>query len=253
MVLHYLKKIYVVHKICCTLALVLLLLTYLSLPAAASNINLVEGEKSGDKGKKVILIDPGHGGIDGGGVSRKGTLEKNINLDISLKLRDELVAKGYKVLMIREDDRGLYTENGSIRKKKLEDLDNRCRVKEESDCDMFISIHLNMFPQSQYFGAQVWYSKNPESKRFAGILQRNLRADLIEGNERVEKPALDHYRVLRCNDTGASVIVECGFLSNTNEEELLKTVEYQSKISKCITKSVEEYYKLVKLLEENKQ
>lgn len=190
----------------------------------------------------IILIDPGHGGIDGGAVSQSGTMEKDINLKISLKLREKLKNTGYKVIMTREEDKGLYTEDGKIRKKKIEDLNNRCKIKEESECDMFISIHLNMFPESKYYGAQVWYSRNKDSERLAKILQDNLKNNLNSNNNRQEKAALDSYKVLRCNDDMPSVLVECGFLSNYNEEQKLKSEEYQNNIVECIENSIKIYY-----------
>ncbi|WP_251860746.1 N-acetylmuramoyl-L-alanine amidase CwlD [Clostridium sp. Marseille-Q2269] len=194
--------------------------------------------------KKIILIDPGHGGMDGGAVAKDGTLEKEINLNISKILRDELQKKGYKVLMTREDDRGLYSEDKGkkIRQKKIEDLNKRCEIKKTSKCDMFMSIHLNMFDQTQYYGAQVWYSNNEDSKKLANILQNNLIEELDKNNERKEKPAKNSYKILRNNDDMPSVIIECGFLSNPRELDKLKDIEYQKKISKAIIKSVDDYF-----------
>lgn len=191
---------------------------------------------------KVILIDPGHGGIDGGAVIKDGTMEKDINLKISLKLRDRLTSAGYKVVMIREEDKGLYEDDGRIRKKKIEDLNNRCKIKKDSNCDMFISIHLNMFTESKYYGSQVWYSRNKDSQRLAKLIQGNFKSDLDSSNNRMEKPALDDYKVLRCNDDMPGVLIECGFLSNAVEAEKLKSDEYQSKIADSIEKSVKMYY-----------
>lgn len=192
---------------------------------------------------KIILIDPGHGGIDGGAVSKSGIQEKDINLKISLKLREKLINSGYKVVMTREEDKGLYENDGRIRKKKIEDLNNRCRIKENSKCDMFISIHLNAFPESKYYGAQVWYSRNKDSQKLANLVQGNLKEHLDSSNNRREKPALDSYKVLRSNDDMPSVLIECGFLSNIVEEEKLKNDEYQSKIAESIANSIKSYYK----------
>ncbi|WP_081897083.1 N-acetylmuramoyl-L-alanine amidase CwlD [Clostridium sp. KNHs214] len=197
-----------------------------------------------DLEKRTILIDPGHGGIDGGAVSKNGTVEKHINLNISLNLKEELKKKGYKVIMTREEDKGLYSEDS--RSKKIEDLNNRCEIKEKTKCDMFISIHLNKFPQSKYYGAQVWHSSNPESKELADIIQKKLIEDLDKQNKRQPKDAKDMYKILRCNDTIPSVIVECGFLSNEREEQLLKDEAYQEKIAKSISKSVDEYFNFKK-------
>lgn len=191
---------------------------------------------------KIILIDPGHGGIDGGAVSQTGTMEKDINLKISLKLRERLVKDGYKIIMTREEDKGLYTDEGKIRKKKIEDLNNRCQIKKDTQCDMFISIHLNMFQESKYYGAQVWYSRNKDSQRLAKIIQDNLKKDLDINNNRQAKPALDSYKVLRCNDDMPGVLVECGFLSNPAEEQKLKSEEYQNKIAESIENSIKFYY-----------
>lgn len=191
--------------------------------------------------EKIILIDPGHGGVDGGAESKRGTIEKDINLSISLKLKDNLNKLGYTVIMTREEDRGLYTESGSINKKKNEDLNNRCKIKRESNCDIFISIHQNFFNQSYYSGAQVWYSKNEESERLAHIIQENLRNELNNKNKRVEKLG-NTYKILRCYSNIPSVIVECGFLTNPQEEKELLKDEYQNKIAACLVKSIEEYF-----------
>jgi N-acetylmuramoyl-L-alanine amidase len=192
--------------------------------------------------EKVILIDPGHGGMDGGAVSKNGTLEKDINLNISLKLRDRLRENGYVVLMTREEDKGLYNSVGPIRKMKFEDLNNRCNIKRDSNCDIFISIHQNFFSESKYYGAQVWYSKSDDSKRLAKTLQKNLRNDLNNGNRRDEKFAGNDYKILRCYCGIPSVIVECGFLSNAKEEIQLKDESYQQMITDSIVKSINEYF-----------
>ncbi len=195
-----------------------------------------------DKGDITILIDPGHGGIDGGAESQNGIIEKDINLKIGLKLKNELQKQEYKVVMTREEDKGLYENNGKIRKKKIEDLNNRCKIKKDSKCNMFISIHLNMFPEAKYYGAQVWYSKNPESQKLAKITQEILIRDLDTSNKRQEKPALDSYKVLRSNDNMPSILVECGFLSNPQEAQKLNTEEYQHKISQSLAKAINDYY-----------
>lgn len=192
--------------------------------------------------RKIILVDPGHGGMDGGAVSKNGTVEKDINLSIGKKLKTEFEKSGYKVYMTREEDKGLYEDTGTIRKKKREDLANRCKLKEELNADMFLSIHLNMFPQSKYSGAQVWYSSYEDSKKLANIIQNTLREELDPNNNRKEKPALDSYRILRDGYKAPAVIIECGFLSNPEEEAKLKSDEYQQKIAEAIAKGVNKYY-----------
>lgn len=208
------------------------------------DINLAQKTFSNVEGasSNKILIDPGHGGIDGGAVSKSGTLEKDINLNISLMLRDELKKQGFEVVMTREEDKGLYTDSGSIRKKKIEDLNNRCKLKSECDCDMFISIHLNAFPESRYYGAQVWYGDSKESGKLAHIIQRDFREKIDTSNKRQEKPANDSYKILRCNESMPSVIVECGFLSNPMEEARLKTKDYQLKIAQVLAQSISDFF-----------
>lgn len=193
--------------------------------------------------EKVILIDPGHGGIDGGAESKKGIIEKDINLSISLKLREKLKDKGYTVVMTRERDIGLYSKGGSISKKKREDLENRCRIKKESNCDIFVSIHQNFFTESNYYGAQVWYSRSESSEKLAHIIQENFRRDLDKNNNRIEKPAGSSYKILRCYFSVPSVIVECGFLTNPQEAKKLINEEYQDKIADSLAKSIEEFFK----------
>ncbi len=194
-------------------------------------------------GSKKILIDSGHGGMDGGTSSKNGTVEKDINLIVAKKLKARLQKAGYEVVMTREDDIGLYSTKGTIRERYREDLKNRCNLKESSDCDLFVSIHLNYFTESKYYGAQVWYSSYKDSSRLAGILQKNFQVDLDVNNKRVPKAAKTAYKILRENDDMPSVIVECGFLSNSDEEQKLKSNEYQEKISNSISKSISEYFK----------
>ena len=194
-------------------------------------------------GIKKILIDSGHGGMDGGTSSKNGTVEKDINLSVAKKLKVSLQKAGYEVVMTREDDTELSSKKGTIREKYREDLTNRCNLKKSSNCDMFVSIHLNYFTESKYYGAQVWYSSYKDSATFAGILQKNFRVDLDANNKRVPKPAKTSYKILRENDDMASVIVECGFLSNYDEEQKLKSNEYQERISNSISKSISEYFK----------
>lgn len=216
--------------------IILIVLIFIS-----SNV-IINAEELKKDDKKIILIDPGHGGIDGGAESKNGITEKDINLKIGLNLKKRLEKQHFKVVMTRDKDKGLYSDEGKIREKKLEDLNNRCKMKEESNCDMFVSIHLNKFPQSKYYGAQVWYSDNKNSTELAHIIQENLKEDLNDDSGRVEKPALELYKVLRCSKSIPSVIVECGFLSNEEEAYKLNTDKYQNKIAESICKSIKMYY-----------
>lgn len=183
----------------------------------------------------IILIDPGHGGIDGGAKSKNGTIEKNINLSISSKLKSKLEESGYTVYLTREND-------SELDKRKVSDLNARCKMKKEKNCEVFISIHQNIFPQPKCFGAQVWYSNNEKSKVLAGNIQTSLKSNIKNGNKRVAKAAKDDYKILRDGYDGACVLVECGFLSNSKEEESLKNEEHQEKIADSILEGVNSYF-----------
>lgn len=192
--------------------------------------------------RKVIIIDPGHGGIDGGMVgTATGVYESKVNLDISLKLRTYLEESGSLVLMTRDEDVGLYTDNGTIRKKKNEDLRNRKKLFDESNADLVISIHSNSFQQSKYHGAQSFYNPNCEdSKQIAELIQEELIRVLDNTNTRKAKSKNDVY-ILK-NIKVPTVIVECGFLSNPREERLLQDPDYQEKIAWSIYVGIIKYF-----------
>ncbi len=194
-------------------------------------------------GNKIVLIDPGHGGMDGGAISKSGTIEKYINLSISLKVKEKLTELGYMVVMTREEDKGLYTEDEDIMKMKREDLNNRCKMKRESNCDIFVSIHQNFFKQSNCCGPQVWHSKNEESSKLAHITQENLNTDLGYKKRKV-KETDGAYKILRCYANIPSVIIECGFITNPEKENKLKDLVYQEKIAGSIAKSIKKYFQI---------
>lgn len=187
------------------------------------------------EGEKVILIDAGHGGIDGGAKSKNGTVEKDINLVISQKLKERLEGQGFKVVMTRNEDKEIST-------KKVQDLNARCKMKQESKCDVFISIHQNKFTQESCYGAQVWYASNEKSEKLATNIQESLKEKVDDNNKRLAKDAKEQYKILRDKYDGACVIVECGFLSNNKEEERLKSEEHQNKIVDGICVGVEKYF-----------
>ena len=195
-----------------------------------------------DESQKIILIDPGHGGIDGGAKSQSGTIEKDINLQIALKLRDNLEEKGYKVCMTRESDEGLYQEGKTVKEKKREDLKKRVSLKTETNCDIFVSIHQNMFPQSKCYGAQVWYASNENSYNLATVVQESIKQTVKDNNKRVAKPAAEAYLILRDKHEGASILVECGFLSNPDEESRLKSEDHQNLIVEGISDGIDKYF-----------
>lgn len=179
-----------------------------------------------------LLIDPGHGGEDGGAQSADGTLEKNINLSIALDLQDMLRVCGIPVTMTRREDVSLGESDGTVRSRKSRDMHRRLELYQTASA--VISIHQNHFSASQYYGAQMFYSGNhPDSRRLAEQLRRSVVDGLQPENTRELKQATDGIFLLyhaRC----PAVLVECGFLSNPVEREQLKTPEYQQKMAWCI-------------------
>jgi len=189
---------------------------------------------------KYILIDPGHGGRDGGASGADGTVEKDINLAISLPLYDILKFLGYEVEITREDDRmtcdpGLKT----LREQKVSDMKNRLKLYDKSR--LTISIHQNHFPQTQYYGTQIWYGvKNGESKELGTVVRQTVLGLIQPENKReLKKAASDVY--LLSNTTAPAIIVECGFLSNPGELQKLKDREYQKKMAYAIACGVVAY------------
>lgn len=222
------------------IALCFICMSVINVNHAITTYNQLERSEAGEK---VILIDAGHGGIDGGATSKDGTPEKDINLNIGILLGANLKSMGYKVEYTRTEDIGLYTEGKSVREKKIEDLSNRVKLKKETNCDVFVSIHLNTFPQSSCKGAQVWYSNFQNSKELGTIVQSTLKEKLDPSNKREAKASGTQYKVLRENDLMAGIIVECGFLSNPEESEILKTEDYQMKIAEALAEAIDNYLK----------
>lgn len=192
---------------------------------------------TGRNTKELIIIDAGHGGFDPGKVGTAGTLEKDINLSVARKLEKVLADSGYQVLMTREDDRALCHEDD--RSKKLSDIKSRVSMINENKPALTVSIHQNSYSAGTK-GAQVFYYQNSEeSHAFAAVLQQTLKEELADGNHRVEKGNDSYYMLKKCN--GVFAIVECGFLSNPQEEELLKTDNYQQKLAEAIAEGIENF------------
>lgn len=178
--------------------------------------------------KPCIVIDPGHGGDDPGKVGVTGCYEKDINLEIAGKLKKFLEAEGIEVILTRDGDYGLYSEEDN--NKKNADMKNRVKKIEEVKPLLAVSIHQNSFVEEKIQGAQTfYYAKSKEGKCLAEQIQESLIKTLDEENKRVAK-ANDNYYLLK-NTTYPLVIVECGFLSNTKECELLETDYYQEKVA----------------------
>lgn len=191
---------------------------------------------------KVIGIDPGHGGVDPGAVSKNGIKEDDINLKIALKLKRFIEHSGGIAIMTRDTDKGLYSsEAKTLRQMKSEDLKKRKEIIENSNCEMFVTIHLNSFTRSKYYGAQTFYNEEfEESKKLAYIIQDELKNILDKDNYRQPTHRDDVY--LLKDMKIPSVLIEAGFLSNPEEENLLDTTEYQEKIAWSIYAGIMKYF-----------
>lgn len=180
----------------------------------------------------VVVIDPGHGGEDGGAVSASGIRESQINLEISLRLNDLLHLLGVETRMIRSTDVSVYTEGETIAQKKVSDIRNRVKFVEQTPGAVLLSIHQNYFPQSQYRGAQVFYAATGDSKIMAEAMQQSLAQQVDTRNHRECKAAADVY--LMEHVTCPALLIECGFLSNPEEDLLLQEEGYQKKLAAVI-------------------
>ncbi|HHY99910.1 MAG TPA: N-acetylmuramoyl-L-alanine amidase [Tissierellia bacterium] len=193
-------------------------------------------DAAGDKPDRIrILLDPGHGGIDQGASGDLKIAEAPINLAIAKKLMSFLEGSGFEVEMTRYDDQGLYTDlSGTIRDKKNEDLKNRVDLINKSGSDLVISVHLNYFPQKQYYGAHVFYQKNNEAitKAAAETIQESMKNILDKSNTRV--PQLKKGIKIMDDAKVPVVLIECGFLSNNDEERKLISDDYQEKTAWAI-------------------
>lgn len=196
---------------------------------------------SDEKGYTVI-VDAGHGNPDGGATGISGTGESEINLKISQKLSAKLKEKCYNVIMTRETEEGIYSEGNSIKEKKLSDMHNRERIINESGADIFLSIHMNSFSDASVSGAQVFYSVNRvEAIALAEAVRQRL-IPLYEKNDRILKEAPKSVYLMNKAKIPAC-LVECGFLSNAENEALLMSDEYQEKIAEAIASGIDDYFK----------
>lgn len=186
----------------------------------------------------TIAIDPGHGGYDPGKVGIDGTLEKDINLAISLQLKDCLEKMQYKVILTRSTDTHLYTEG--CKSKKTDDLNHRISIIEEASPLVAISIHQNSFQDSSVSGAQVfYYNDTSDSKLLADSIQSALVSGLDPSNRRTAKSNTSYYMLKKTSCP--TVIVECGFLSNPSEAALLNTEQYRQQTAQAICTGIDNY------------
>lgn len=189
--------------------------------------------------RKCVVIDAGHGGVDGGATSCTGVLESSINLEIALKLDDLMHLLGIDTLMIRTSDISIHTEGESIAAKKVSDLKQRVKIANEADNAIVVSIHQNHFSDSRYNGAQVFFAGTAGSNVLAKKLQNTLVQILNPNSNRQAKKADGVYLMQNINCTG--ILVECGFLSNPEEEAKLRNDTYQKQLC-CTIASVISLY-----------
>lgn len=186
----------------------------------------------------TVVLDAGHGGMDPGKVGVAGTLEKELNLELVYRIKRLLEQNNVRVVLTRESDAGLYTESDS--NKKSADMRKRIEIINQEIPDLVVSIHQNSYTSPACKGAQVFYFKGSATgERLAELLQSTIKKTLADGNTR-EAKSNDSYYMLK-KSTYTSVIVECGFLSNPEEEALLLTEEYQEKLAWAIHLGILQY------------
>lgn len=212
--------------------------------AQAARMDILSTEQAGteqagtqDTGY-LIVIDPGHGGVDPGMLGVNDTVEKEINLEISYMLKEELEGQGISVVLTRTTDDGLYEESDS--NKKIADMKKRCQVITENNADIVVSIHQNSFSDSAVCGAQVFYYKHSEKgKELAQCIQDSMKENLDETNNRKIKANDSYYMLI--HTPCPTVIVECGFITNYDEAELLVSEEYQRKVAEAISAGIRDF------------
>ena len=202
----------------------------------------VTAQASAETGR-VIVIDAGHGGEDSGAIGVNGAYEKDINLQIATEIGEELKSRGYTVVYTRTEDKMLYLPEENIKgMRKISDLKNRCRITEEYDDCILVSIHMNSYGASKYSGLQVYFKNgDDESKQLATKIQGTVRSELQPENKRQIKSGDSLY--LLENASATAVLIECGFLSNEAECEKLSQKEYQKQLSFSIICGIIEYIK----------
>lgn len=178
--------------------------------------------------RNTVVIDAGHGGKDGGTIGIDGSVEKNINLSLSLELYDFLMVSGIRADLVRNDDYEIY-KTGEERNKS--DLYNRLDYINSKDNAVLISIHQNHYENESEWGTQIWYSTNDnDSKLLADSILENIKSNLQPDNKRVNKPSGNEYYLLH-KASVPSIMIECGFMSNTEENNRLQSKDYQKEIA----------------------
>ncbi len=191
---------------------------------------------------KVIVLDAGHGKPDEGAESSAGTTEAQTNLQIALKVQSLLEQSGATVILTRSDENAIYDlDKTTLKQKKISDIRNRVKIGNDSSADIFVSIHLNKIPQEQYWGWQCFYQNGKQdSIKLATSIQNSLNESIQKDNKRVPMK-LDTVYIMKHVEIPTS-IVECGFLSNREEEKQLLDDEYQNRLAWGIYNGIMEYF-----------
>ncbi len=232
-----LKKIILVYSLIPFYALVFMCVLLITM--FGSHAVTVMSEATPLGGRVCIIIDPGHGGEDGGTTSCTGVLESTINLEISLRLNDLFHLLGYETKIVRTSDQSVSITGDTIAARKASDLKQRVKLVNETDNSLLISIHQNHFPEEKYRGTQVFYPKTEGSDKLGRALQTAFVNNLNPDSKRKAKPAQGVYLMDNVSRTG--VLIECGFLSNPEEEALLRSTDYQQKICCVIVTTVADF------------
>ena len=183
---------------------------------------------------RILVLDAGHGGEDGGAVSLSGALESQLNLAIAQRVDDVLGLYGVQVLMLRDEDISLHSEGAdSLREKKVSDLHNRAATVQAQENAVLLSIHQNSYPDQRYSGAQVFYAPTEGSEPLAQLTQEVLRLALDPDNDRQCKQIPDTIYLMN-HISCPAILVECGFLTNPQEEQLLQNSTYQTKLATAL-------------------
>ncbi len=201
----------------------------------SSTVSTIQQQSAVEREHRIV-IDAGHGGIDGGATSCTGVLESHMNLQIALRLDDMFHLLGYDTVMIRRTDESIYTEGNTIAAQKVSDLKERVRIANETQGAILVSLHQNTYSDSRYRGAQVFYANDAISKKVAQTLQQNFVTLLNPGSQRKSKSAKGVY--LMEHITCPGVLIECGFLTNPEEEALLRDARYQKSLCAVIAATV---------------
>lgn len=241
-------------SVCVKAAAAIALLCVLSISVVCAVNSVSKNKKNNSEGTEqkttpskyanapTVIIDAGHGGEDGGAVGADGSYEKDINLAIALELEELLRSAGISTRLTRDTDTLLYDKASNYQgHKKIQDAEARLAVASEYDNAIFVSIHVNSFPQSKYNGLQVYYSENsPLSAVLAEKIQSLTVLNLQPDNTRKIKAAGDNIYIMK-KLTHPAVLVECGFISNPEECKLLGTAEYRSRLCAVLFAAISDY------------